>query len=68
MDDYYIHAIPIWELAFYISVTLNRILKSILCYRNGVICSSPEIQPEEILKKASGDGKTGILLQKVGDE
>ncbi len=65
MDDYYIHAIPIWELAFYISVTLNRILKRILCYRNGVICSSPEIQPEEILKKASGREELEFYYRKL---
>lgn len=65
MEDYYIHAIPIGELAFYISVTLNRILKGILCYRNGVICSSPEIQPEEILKKASGREELEFYYRKL---
>ena len=41
MDDYYIHAIPIWELAFYISVTLNRILKSICATGTALYAAVP---------------------------
>lgn len=60
-----IHAIPIWELAFHISVKLNKILKTVLCYKGGVICPHPEIEPEQILKRAKGREELEFYYKKL---
>lgn len=65
MEKYCIHAIPLWELAFYISVELNRTLRRMLCYRNGAIVPHPEIEPEQILQKAQGRDELEFYYMKL---
>ncbi|MBR1823286.1 MAG: hypothetical protein IJ779_03515 [Ruminococcus sp.] len=65
MENYCIHAIPLWELAFYISAALNKILRRQECYRNGVIVPYPEVQPEQILQKAQGREELEFYYRKL---
>lgn len=60
-----IHTIPIWELAFHISVKLNRILRRMECYRDGAIVPYPEIEPEQILKRANGREELEFYYKKL---
>lgn len=48
---YYIHAIPMGELALYVAEKLNSILDRKECYRDGHIEPFPKITPEIILEK-----------------
>lgn len=60
-----IHAILMWELAFHISVKLNRILRRRECYRDGAIVPYPEIEPEQILKRANGREELEFYYRKL---
>lgn len=60
-----IHAIPMCELAFHISVKLNRILRRMECYRDGTIVPYPEIEPEQILKRANGREELEFYYKKL---
>ena len=50
-NRYYIHAIPMRELALYVAEKLNSILGRKECYRDGHFEPFPKITPEIILEK-----------------